>query len=238
MTTSPPRIGFDRFIHQDWVRAALRTRSGITGIDELTSFLDSAHSGNRAKALAFNVLKRLWLDPYPELAEYSERGVQIFIEEPNSSVTALTWGMAIASYPYFARVCENVGRLTGLHGDCSPMEIHRRMIEVYGQRETTRLTTNRILRTQLNWGVIQKSDDGLRISRMPSIDLNGTVIAPWLIEGCLRHTQRAQSITMLEFSPLLFPFDFGESLSYTLSRYGNIEIKSDASGNQVAGLYD
>ena len=51
------------------------------------------------------------------------------------------WGMAVATYPFFGKVAELVGRLSAIQGDCASAEVHRRMSETYGEREGTRRMT-------------------------------------------------------------------------------------------------
>lgn len=98
------------------------------------------------------MLNRLWLEPRPDLVEFADRGVEIYCKAPDTSVSALTWGMALASYPFFGQVAEIVGRLTALQGDCTSAEVHRRMAEIFGEREGTRRMTNMILQSQASWG--------------------------------------------------------------------------------------
>lgn len=60
--------------------------------------------------------------------------------------------MAIATYPFFGKVAEFVGRLSALQGDCSGAEVHRRMSEVDGECEGTYRMTNMGLQSQASSG--------------------------------------------------------------------------------------
>ena len=187
MTQAGPQIGFDRFIHRDWVSAALRVRAGLCEMHELNELLKSSHSGDAAKKKTRTVLKRLWLEPRPELVDFADRGVQIYREAPDTSVAVLGWGMAIATYPFFGRVAEIVGRLTALQGDCASAEVHRRMSEIFGEREGTRRMTNMVLQSQANWGAIERIKNGKRLVKKPKIDVGGNLMTAWLVEACLRY---------------------------------------------------
>jgi len=233
MKSPSPRIGFDRFIQLEWARAALRVRAGMTGIEELTELIDASHSGPAAKKKTRTVLNRLWLEPLPELVTFANRGVQIYKDAPGTSVASLTWGMALACYPFFGRVAEIVGRLTALQGECTSAEVHRRMAELYGEREGTRRMTNMVLQSQADWGVIDRPNKGKQIVRKSPIDLEGSSVVSWLVEACLRHAGRSLSVANLEANPLLYPFRLGESISYVLSECGMLEIRMDSAGNQV-----
>jgi len=71
------------------------------------------------------VLNRLWLEPRPDLVDFSDRGIHIYRDSPLSPIPVLTWGMAITTYPFFGKVDETVGRLTALQEDCASAEVHR-----------------------------------------------------------------------------------------------------------------
>lgn len=60
-------------------------------------------------------------------------------------------GVAIATYPFFGKVAELVGRLSALQGDCASARVHRRMSEIYGEREGTRRMTNMVIQSQASW---------------------------------------------------------------------------------------
>ncbi|GLQ55362.1 hypothetical protein [Devosia nitrariae] len=236
MNSLSPQIGFDRFIKLEWADAALRVRAGVSTLDDLVELLDSSHTGAAAKKKTRTVLNRLWLEPRPDLAEFADRGVQIYCDIPHTSVPALTWGMAISVYPFFGKVAEIVGRLTALHGDCSSAEVHRRMAEVYGEREGTRRMTNMILQSQASWGAIERIDKGRMIVRKKAIDLEGSPIATWLAEACLRYSGRSLPVAGIESNSSIFPFKLGGSTSYLVSKSRALEVRVDSSGNQVVGL--
>tara|TARA_R110000751_G_scaffold283742_2_gene387184 strand:+ start:613 stop:1329 length:717 start_codon:yes stop_codon:yes gene_type:complete len=236
MNSASPQIGFDRFIQFEWAATALRIRSGAAALEDLSELLDASHSGPAARKKTRTVLNRLWLDPLPDLVEFSDRGVQIYRNAPGTSVAALTWGMAIATYPFFGRVAEIVGRLTSLQGDCTSAEVHRRMAEIYGEREGTRRMTNMVLQSQASWGAIERPNRGKQIVRKSPMDIQGSAVVPWLVEACLRHAARSLTIANLDAHPLIYPFRLGSSLSYILSGSGSLEMRIDSASNQIVDL--
>jgi hypothetical protein len=236
MNSPSPQIGFDRFIQLDWAAAALRVKAGVATLDDLIELLDSSHAGPAARKKTRTVLNRLWLEPRTDLVEFADRGVRIYRDAPDTSVSALTWGMAIATYPFFGKVAEIVGRLTTLQGDCTSAEVHRRMAEIYGEREGTRRMTNMVLQSHANWGAIERVDKGKRIVRKKTIDLHRTPVATWLAEACLRYTGRALPVANIESNPIIYPFNLGGSTSYLLSKSRTLELRVDSAGNQVIGL--
>ncbi|MBZ9908080.1 hypothetical protein LB557_18885 [Mesorhizobium sp. BR115XR7A] len=236
MSSVTPQIGFDRFIQLDWAAAALRVRAGVSNIEQLTELIDATHSGAAAKKKTRTVLNRLWLEPRPDLVDFADRGIRIYREAPDTPISALTWGMAIATYPFFGKVAEIVGRLTALQGDCASTEVHRRMAETYGEREGTRRMTNMVLQSQASWGAIERMENSKRLVRKSKMRLNGSPISVWLAEACMRYMGRGFPVTSLETSPIIYPFELSSSITYLLSKSTSLEIHTDSAGNQIVAL--
>lgn len=236
MNSEAPQIGFDRFIHLDWASAVLRVRAGRSNMEQLNELFESSHSGKAAKKKTRTVLNRLWLDPRPELINFADRGVQLYLADPDRSLSVLHWGMAIATYPFFGKVAEIVGRLTALQGDCASAEVHRRMSEIFGEREGTRRMTNMVLQSQASWGAIERSQNGKRLVRNPRIGVESNLTTAWLVEACLRYAGRPLSISSIDSNPVIYPFELGGSLPYTLSSACRLEIRSEGMSVQVVDL--
>lgn len=104
MKLPAPQIGFDRFIKLEWAEAALRVRAGVSNLDDLAKVLDASHHGTAAKKKTRTVLNRLWLEPLrSDLVEFADRGAKIYRDGPDISVPAMTWGMALATYPFLGK---------------------------------------------------------------------------------------------------------------------------------------
>ena len=236
VNSTAPQIGFDRFIQIDWANTALCVRTGTSTLDDLNTLLDSAGLTLAAKKKTRTVLNRLWLEPRPELVDFVKRGVDIFKTQPDVPVAALCWGVAIATYPFFGKVAELAGRLTALQGDCAAAEIHRRMSETYGEREGTRRMTNMVIQTQASWGALLRTDNGKRLIRLPTVDLKDGAIVAWLIEGTMRYTNKATSLTALKSIPVLYPFTLNCPLAIVVSNSSHLELRSDGSTSQLVAI--
>lgn len=237
MITTAPQIGFDRFIQLEWVAAALKVRAGVTSIDVLNELLDSAGLGKEAKVKTRTKLNALALEPRPELADLIDRGVQIFKgTEDAGELGAFAWGAAIATYPYFGKVAEFTGRVTSIQGDCAVLEIHRRISEVYGDREVTKRATQAVIQTQSNWGAIERIEKGKRLVRKAPITLRDEQVVIWLIEAVIRFTRKAVSLSNLQSMPVLYPFVLDQSLAYAVSSSKKLELRSEGVGSQFVAL--
>jgi hypothetical protein len=236
MTPTAPQIGFDRFIQLDWVAAALKVRAGMASLDELNELLDAAGLGVAARKKTRTVLNRLWLEPRPELADFANRGVEIHRTSSDVSIAALTWGMAIATYPFFGKVAELVGRLSALQGDCASAEVHRRMSEIYGEREGTYRMTNMVLQSQANWGAIERVEKGKRLVRNSPISVINDQAVAWLIEAALRYTGKAIPVATLQSTVVIYPFLLEQHLGYVASNSQTLEVRSEGPSNQFVAL--
>jgi len=236
MTAAGPRIGFDRFIDIKWLQTAMSVRTGTAILNDLNKVLDAANLGKAAKKKTQTVLNRLWLEPRPELAEFASRGIQLFAENSEVSPIVLSWGMAIAAYPFFGQVAELVGRLTSLQGDCASSEIHRRMSELFGEREGTYRMTNMVLQSQANWGAIKRIDNGKRLVRCEKLTVIDPPVVEWLVEAVLRFKGKPLSVPTLQTVPVIFPFRLEPSLAYIASKSMILELRSEASSDQFVTL--
>lgn len=237
MRTAVPRVGFDRFIPLEWAATALRVRAGFGMPDDLIALLDRASLGVAARKKTLTVLNRLWLQPRPELADFAERGIAIYRRNQDASVAALTWGMAIAAYPFFGKVAELVGRLSTLHGDCTSAEIHRRMSEAYGEREGTYRMTNAVLQSQVSWGTIERLENGKRITRRKPIIIEDADLTAWLVEAVLRYVDRTLTVTAVSSHAVLYPFALNQPVGYLVTTNRRFQLASAGAENEYVYLY-
>ncbi len=236
MNLMAPQIGFDRFIDFEWVAAALRVRAGIFEMQKLNEMIDSSHSGEAAKKKTRTVLNRLWLEPRSELVDFAGRGIEIYLNAPETPISALSWGMAITTYPFFGKVAEIVGRLTALQGDCASAEVHRRMSELFGEREGTRRMTNMVLQSQASWGTIERIENGKRLVRQPKIAITGQEAVAWLVEACIRYSNRSVALTGIDLLPVIYPFELKEALGFAIANSCALELRTEGAGHQVADI--
>lgn len=237
MSASAPKIGFDRFIPIEWATAALQARGEATTLDDLHAMLSAAGLGAAALKKTRTVLNRLWLEPRPDLADFAARGVALSKQDPGVPPAALSWGMAIATYPFFGKVAELVGRLSALQGDCSSAEVHRRMSESFGEREGTSRMTNMVLQTQASWGAVERTDKGNRLARKSPIVISSAPAVAWLAEAALRYARKSVPIQAISSLPVLYPFRLNQPIAYVLSNSSTFELKSEPAGRVSVQLH-
>lgn len=237
MIPTAPQIGFDRFIQLDWVAAALKVRAGMASLDELNELLDAAGLGKEAKAKTRTKLNALALEPRTDLVDLIDRGVHLLKgNEDAGDLAAFAWGAAIATYPYFGKVAEFTGRLTSIQGDCAVSEIHRRISEVYGDREVTKRATQAVIQTQANWRAIERVEKGKRLVRLPARGLKNDKMVAWLVECALRYQQKAISLATLQSLAVIYPFVLDQPLGHVMSNSPTLEVRSEGPGHPFVAL--
>lgn len=237
MTPKAPQIGFDRFIRIEWVAAALKVRAGLASLDDLDDLLDAAALGKEARSKTRTKLNALGLSPRPDLSDFIDRGVNIFKKSASAEdVAPFAWGAAIATYPYFAKIAEFTGRLTSIQGDCAVSELHRRMSEVYGDREVTKRATQAVLQTQANWGAIQRVENGKRLIRLASRPLRHKDVVSWVLEAALRYHGRAMPLATLQSMAVIYPFSIDASPAFIATNSTTLELRSEGANQQFVGL--
>ena len=215
---------------------ALDIRAGSKTLSDLDDLLDAAELTVAAKKKVRTVLNRLWLEPRAELIDFADRGVAIHKTQPDIPVAALCWGMSVATYPFFGKVAELVGRLSAIQGDCASAEVHRRMSETYGEREGTRRMTNMVIQSQASWGAVERVEKGKRVIRLPQTSIDNDVLTAWLIEAAVRYAGKPVSVPSLHSLPVLFPFNLTRPLAYVASSSDNMILRSEGPSHQYLDL--
>lgn len=237
MIAKAPQIGFDRFIDLDWVAAAVGVRAEKGSLEELSAQLRAAGLGKEALAKTQTKLNALVLEPRADLIDFIGRGVRLFAgANASAEIAPLAWGAALAAYPYFGRVAEFTGRLTSIQGDCSVAEVHRRMSEVYGDREVTKRATQAVLQTQANWGAVARVDKGKRLVRLAARGLTDQQTIAWLIEAALRYQGKSMALATLQSMAVLYPFVLDVPLAIVMSKSDALELRFDGSNQQLVAL--
>jgi hypothetical protein len=237
MVANAAQIGFDRFIQLDWVAAALGVRAGTGSLEDLSAHLMAAGLGKEAQAKTKTKLNALVLEPRSDLADFICRGVMLFAgSDASAAIAPFAWGAALAAYPYFGRVAEFTGRLTAIQGDCSVAEIHRRMSEIYGDREVIKRATQAVLQSQANWGAIARVEKDKRLVRSAATGLADQRTSAWLIEAALRYQGRAISLATMKSTAVLYPFLFDQPIAYVIANSKTLELRSEGQSQQLVAL--
>ena len=216
MTRRTDQIGFSQRVRLEWLeRTANLVQAGDdkavanAALQELlkdkVSVGGQAERGNREKVIT--ILLKTWLTVPGELQALRDDGLYLLKRAPQSDHLAIHWGMVTASYPFWSGVATQAGRLLRLQGSTAAAHVQRRVREQYGERETVSRAARRVLRSFLDWGVLQETGSkGIYTSGI-TISVKDPRLIAWLAEAAL-HARANGSATLRDLldSPSFFPF--------------------------------
>ena len=212
------QVGFSQRVRLEWfeqtANLVLAGNDRATITDVLRSLLQDKVSvggqaawGNREKVIS--ILLKTWWNAPAELQALQADGLKILADLPRNYHIAIHWGMVMAIYPFWGVVAAQTGRLLRLQDIASAAHIQRRVREQYGERETVARAARRILRTFIDWNVLQDTSTKGVYARARRISIREPELITWLVEASL-HAQTngaAHSKELLD-GPVLFPFQF------------------------------
>lgn len=235
MKSAAPRIGFDRFIREAWIDCALQVRLEAATVADLDKLLERSKLGKAAHVKTMTVLKKLWLRPSPDLEDFVDRCAVIAGDGPKSTIP-LHWAIAIAAYPFFGKAAELFGKLSALQGDCTSAELHRRMSEIYGEREGTKRMTNMVLQTQADWGALQRTDK--RLKKCAPIRVDDSRVAAMLAEAAVRYYGKSLSASKIFSLPVLHPFKIVPRVALLTTQSPALELRPSFRGEPLVAIRD
>ena len=216
MTRRTDRIGFSQRVRLEWLEQTanliLAGNEKATVNDALQELLKDkvsvggqAERGNREKIIT--ILLKTWLTVPSELESLRVEGLELLKRVPRRDHLAIHWGMVMAVYPFWSGVAIQTGRLLRLQGSAAAAHVQRRIREQYGERETVSRAARRVLRSYLDWGVLQETGAKGIYSAGATLAIDDSQLIAWLVEASL-HARANGSAPLKDLidSPSLFPF--------------------------------
>jgi hypothetical protein len=216
-------IGFDKKIHYSWMDAAAYWASGGYPREEIRSHLDSllkerlADTGKGSSlSKVRSILMRVWVLQDDGVTDLRKAAYTLYREAHESEKLLLHWGLSAATYPFFFQVAEYTGRLLAITNEIRARQIVRRIKETYGERSTLDYAVPRVVRSFVEWGVLEPSDKHqvLKATKPRTIEKNPQLIS-WFMEAVIRATGK-QMIPFYSITggPAVFPFSIEGRISF------------------------
>ncbi len=216
MTRRTDQIGFSQRVRLEWLEQtanlvlAGNDKAAVNeALQELlkdkVSLGGQAERGNREKIIT--ILLKTWLTVPIELESLRVEGLELLKRVPRRDHLSIHWGMAMAVYPFWSGVATQTGRLLRLQGSAAAAHIQRRVREQYGERETVSRAARRVLRSYLDWGVLQETGAKGIYSAGTMLAVEDSRLIAWLAEASL-HARANGSAPLKDLidSPSFFPF--------------------------------
>lgn len=229
------QIGFSQRVRLEWLEntanlvLAGNDKGAINGalrelLENKVSVGGRAVRGNREKIIT--ILTKVWLMVPNELESLRDEGLELVKRLPQRDHLTIHWGMVMAVYPFWAGVAVQVGRLLKLQGSAAAAHVQRRVREQYGERETVSRAARRVLRSYMDWGVLQDTEINGVYKAGPPFTVDDPRLIAWLVEASL-YTRANGSAPLKDLinGPCFFPFQITPIHAERLSRETeNLEI--------------
>ena len=210
------QIGFSQRIRLEWLEQtanlvlAGNDKAAIN--DSLQDLLENSVSvggksirGNREKVIT--ILLKIWFTVPCELEVLRDEGLEMLQGLSRKDGIAIHWGMALAAYPFWGAVAAHTGRLLRLQGSAAAAHIQRRVKEEYGERETASRAARRVLRSFIDWGVLEETHYRGVYARGEQYTVEAPRLIAWMVEASLHARSKGFAATRdLLDSPSIFPF--------------------------------
>lgn len=210
------QIGFSQRVRLEWLEQTVNLvlagndKTSVNhALQELlkdkVSVGGQAKRGNREKIIT--ILLKVWLTVPREIETLRDEGLEILQGLPRKDRIAVHWGMALAAYPFWGAVAAHTGRLLRLQGTAAAAHVQRRVKEDYGERETASRAARRVLRSFIDWGVLNETGDKGVYGPGKQYSVEEPKHIAWMVEATLRsRSNGSAAIKDLLDSPSIFPF--------------------------------
>lgn len=214
-------IGFDRRLALDWLEATASRVAAGDSLEEVRAgmweYLEGKVSGdkfNSDRGKTMTVLARIWAKVPPAVDPLKTRAVAAFQASKAQDHLALHWAMAIASYPIFSDVAATAGRLLTLQDTFSLAQLTNRMVAQWSERPVLVKSTQRIIRSLVDWGALADTETKGVYRRAPKTLPVSKEIGLLLCESLLLDNEHhaLPAIQLLDH-PALFPFTHSLTLA-------------------------
>jgi len=210
------QIGFSQRIRLEWLEQTatlvLAGNDKAAVNDSLQELLKDKVSiggqairGNREKVIT--ILMKTWLTVPRGIEALRDEGLQIHQGLPQKERIAVHWGMTLAAYPFWGSVATHTGRLMRLQGTAAAAHVQRRVKEQYGERETAARAARRVLRSFIDWNVLNETDEKGVYAQGNRYSIQDSRLIAWLMEASLHaRANGSAAIKDLLDGPNIFPF--------------------------------
>lgn len=154
-------IAFNRRLRASWLREGLRLfadgTDGANWIERMEYLVKESISGKDSITKSMRYLRHVWIEQGDVDALRSD-AIELYRSGPTErSSVILSWGMAIATYPFLNDVASSIGRMLRVQPELKLEQLLRKLTETYGERETVRRSGRYALGLITDFGFVERS---------------------------------------------------------------------------------
>jgi hypothetical protein len=145
-----------------------------------------SNSGKDSIKKSLRYLRHVWIEAGSNESLRSE-AIETYRAHPSETGSILlSWGMAIATYPFLNDVASTIGRMLRVQPNVKLEQILRKLVETYGERETVRRSGRYALGLMTDFGFVNHGGGaGCYVLGQPvtsdSAAVSGCLIRAWFV---------------------------------------------------------
>ena len=206
-------IGLSRNLKLSWLNEAARLRqenlSAVECKARLTEFLSAEIESPTNLRKTREILMRVWIYDGAEINSLRTAGAAWLEENPNAA-QAIHWSLLLVAYPIFAELNKIIGRLFEMGEVVTLRQIKQKLFDELGERSTLYHSTDKIISTLKNFGVISARRPG-EFFLTPQIISDKKIIALLIRAAMTIDGGSYCKLSELERLTVLYPFKFAVS---------------------------
>jgi hypothetical protein len=197
-------IAFNRRLRASWLEEGLRLR--LEGIDEaawlerMEEVVRVETKGRDSVKKSMRYLRHIWTDASGE-DDLRTAAIDLYRASSDKKKTAivLSWGMAIATYPFLLDVAATLGRMFRVQQEVKLEQLLRKLTETHGEKETVRRSGRYSLSLIQDMGFVERSSPGC-YQLLPSVKIKDAEVSSWLLRAWFRATGQVDPVDRVSLS--------------------------------------
>lgn len=227
------KVGFSRALKVEWLNTAVEIYENTRETDKaeiaIKEYLSDKINGQESRRKCFNILMAAWVNVPESNQPLRDSGLELYNISDNDDKIVLHWGALMMAFPIFTDVASTVGRLLFLNESFQLATITKRVYEIWGERDTVKYATEKIIATMKEFGVISRGKKPGEYKRGKFIVIENLRHKLFLVNSYMLAADRATlQYDTIEGQYPLFPFkidlkthEINESDTLKLNRFDN-----------------
>lgn len=156
-------IGLSRKIKLPWLNKAVElldeNLSEAEYKDKMNEYLSFEIDSPTVLRKTREILMRIWYYDNPEVNDLRKDATQLMKKDMDNAVP-VHWAIMLAVYPVFADISRVMGRLAEFQDEITLAQLKQRLFDEWGERSTLYHSTDKIIATMKELGVIVANKPG------------------------------------------------------------------------------
>lgn len=206
-------IAFNRRLKASWLQEGLRLLAdgteGANWIELMEDLVKESNSGKDSITKSMRYLRHVWIEK-GEADALRTDAIKLYRTEPTEkSSIILSWGMAIATYPFLNDVASTIGRMLRVQPELKLEQLLRKLSETYGERETVRRSGRYALGVITDFGFVERTKSAGCYQLGKPLYPDQARLSGWIVRAWFAATGSVEVIdrVMMAGSPSLSFFD-------------------------------